>query len=371
MCALRLPVPPAFVVPVPLCVGYHRAGRNLPPGFTERLNQNTAWLMKAAEARFGFAREPLLVSVRSGAPHSMPGMLDTVLNVDARPTAEGPRKLLDAIRTVLDSWCTSRAIAYRRAHDLRDAGTAVTVQAMVAGDRDDRSGSGVLYSRDPLTSAKVPYGEWLAGRPGEDLASGRHTPRSLDELAAALPEAHATLVNAARILESKLGGPQEVEFTIESGRPWLLQTRALHSGSAATADPAHAATSGVPAAQGIPACPGEATGLVVADAADAVRLAAAGHDVVLARPTTDPGDVRGILAARALVTEVGGATSHAATISRELGRPCVVGCGSGSLAALHGHVVTVDGRSGSVFRAPAFPRRSANAPGRDSETDRG
>ncbi|MWA03200.1 pyruvate, phosphate dikinase [Actinomadura sp. LD22] len=415
---LGLPVPPAFVLTTEVCARFYAAGGELDAEVVAEVRDAVRTLETKAGRRFGDTEAPLLVSVRSGAARSMPGMMDTVLNlgVNARveraladltgdgayaadthrrfreqfervvgtPAPDDPwEQLTAAIAAVFRSWTSSRAVAYRRHHGIPDdGGTSVTVQAMVFGNLDDDSGTGVLFSRNPLTGDPAPYGEWLPRGQGEDVVSGRHDPLGLDALAGRLPDVHAELLSAARRLEEVGKDVQDIEFTVESGRLWLLQSRsakrspdaavrlavALHEAGALTVDEAlrtvapeqveavcrprvdpEAKARATLLARGEPACPGVGAGRVVLDVEEAEELAESGVDVVLARPTTDPDDVAGMVVSTAILTEIGGSTSHAAVVSRELGTPCVVGCGTGTLGALAGRQVTVDGMTGEVF----------------------
>lgn len=417
MLALGIPVPPAFALTTGVCRDFHATGRRLPDGVWNQVLDALADLERRTGRRFGGTEQPLLVSVRSGAASSMPGMMDTVLNLgmtgaveaalalesgDAAYAADTHRRFTEqfakvvgsaapeepleqlrlAVLAVLDSWHSRRAVSYRAARGISDAGgTAVTVQAMVFGNLDDTSGTGVLFSRNPLTGSPEVYGEWLPRGQGEDVVSGRSDALPLDTLAAALPSVHADLMAATRTLENDGRDVQDVEFTVESGKLWLLQSRAAkRSPEAAVRTAVDLATEGVlstdealdritadqvrsllrprlaaadvlasPAvATGKPASPGIATGLVVTDADEAEDLAAEGTAVVLARPTTDPDDVAGMSAAVAVLTELGGSTSHAAVVCREMAVPCVVGCGPGTVTALAGQVVTVDASNGTV-----------------------
>ncbi|KRB80429.1 pyruvate phosphate dikinase [Nocardioides sp. Root190] len=416
MLGLGIPVPPAFVVTTDVCRAYHRAGGTLPDEIWQEVVAAVAGIEQAVDRCFGGER-PLLVSVRSGASTSMPGMMDTVLNLginaasqerlaqetgstayaaDTRvrfeeqfakvvgaPAPEDPwEQLYLAVCAVLESWFSKRAIAYRAARGIPDdGGTAVTVQAMVFGNLDDDSGTGVLFSRDPLTGGGSVYGEWLARGQGEDVVSGRADALPLDTLAQAQPQVHAELMEATRTLEREGRDVMDIEFTVQSGTLWLLQSRpAKRAPEAAVRSAIHLAEAGVidrdeaiarirpddvrallrprlaaadvaasPAvATGKPACPGIAVGVVVTDADEAEDRADDGESVVLVRPTTDPDDVAGMAASVAVVTEIGGSTSHAAVVCRELGLPCVVGTGTDTLMALAGQVVTVDGGSGTV-----------------------
>ncbi|MFI6867477.1 pyruvate, phosphate dikinase [Nocardia sp. NPDC050406] len=419
MRALGLPVPPAFVITTEGWADYTRRGA-IAEDIWRQVRAGIEMIERGTGRRFGSIERPLLVSVRSGAAISMPGMMDTVLNLgmtDAvqRALAEETRnpvyaddtrqrfltqyretvlndehgavpedpweQLRGAIEAVFRSWDSPRAKTYRRNRGVSDAlGTAVTVQAMVFGNLDELSGTGVLFSRNPNTGDGPVYGEWLVGGQGEDVVSGRLTPRPLDDLARTQPQVHERLIAAARLLERDGRDIQDIEFTVESGTLWLLQSRAAKRSARAavraavamveegligtdqaldrvTADQIRAVlrpasgdnTGQEPLARGESACPGLASGVVVTDPDEAERRAEAGEDVVLVRPTTSPDDLHGMIAARAIVTELGGTTSHAALVSRELGRPCVVGCGPGVVAALTGTTVTVDGGAGVVW----------------------
>lgn len=418
MHALGLPVPPAFALSTEVCARFYAGGGALPDDVVADLRAAMRGLETRTERRFGDTRRPLLVSVRSGAARSMPGMMDTVLNLGVNPeVADGLRmqtgdaayaadtlrrftdqfehvvgyappddpweQLLGAVTAVFRSWNSPRAVSYRGHHRIpHDGGTAVTVQAMVFGNIDDRSGTGVLFTRNPLTGDPAPYGEWLSRGQGEDVVSGRYDPQPLRALAAQLPDVHADLLSAATTLERTAHDVQDIEFTVESGRLWLLQTRAakrspdaavrfavsLYDDGIVSMDEAlrlitpeqmeavrrpriapRARVEAKVLARGEPACPGTASGRVVLETEQAEDLADEGIDVVLARPTTDPADVAGMIAAAAILTEIGGSTSHAAVVSRELGTPCVVGCGVGALKDLAGREVTVDGATGEVF----------------------
>ena len=438
-----LPVPPAFVATTAACRAYLAEGA-LPDGLVDELSAGIAMLEAETGRRFGASERPLLLAVRSGAAISMPGMLDTVLNLGideaveaalaresgdaafARDThrrfyemyarivlkagidklppegsvehwraavaeagalgsvpAAPHEQLLGAVRAVFDSWNGRRARRYRAHRGLPDdAGTAVTVQAMVFGNLGESSGTGVFFSRNPLTGVPEPFGEYLARAQGEDVVSGQRTPQGLDALAASLPAAHAALIDAARRLEALNRDVQDIEFSVQQGALYLLQTRTAARAPAAairiavdlvnegtiSTDEAlarvsaaqvrtllmprlaeGAAESAALLAKGEGASPGVGIGAVALDADTAEARGAAGEDVVLVRPTTSPEDVHGMVAARAVVTETGGATSHAAVVSRSLGVPCVVGCGEGVIAALAGKWVTVDGKAGHVF----------------------
>ncbi|MEW2581256.1 PEP/pyruvate-binding domain-containing protein [Streptomyces syringium] len=380
MRGMGLPVPPAFTLTTDAYRSYHRAGRILPDGTRAALADGISRLEQKTGRRFGVRNGcPLRVSVRSGAARSMPGMLDTVLDLGAAPDTAW-EELTAAVAAVFDSWWSKRAVAYRRAHQIGDdGGTAVTVQAMVFGDADDDSGTGVLFTRHPVTGAPEPFGEWLPRARGEDLVAGRSSPEPLSALSAKLPAVHRGLLSAARQLEAAARWPQDIEFTVERGHLWLLQTRDAHFPAMATARVAVALerdglidvdealrraglrdgvrpdqsrspyrATGKVLARGLPASPGIAAGTVVSEPVEAEERAASGEDVILARPSTDPQDMPAMYAARAVITEVGGATSHAAIVCRELGRPCVVGCGPDTVTTLAGCPATVDGGSGEI-----------------------
>ncbi|MCU1692594.1 MAG: pyruvate phosphate dikinase [Frankiales bacterium] len=416
-----LPVPPAFALTTEVCRTWEGDPRAALEAVWPQVLEGLAWLEQETGRTFGSGPRPLLVSVRSGAAVSMPGMMDTVLDLgiddaveaalaadcgaafatDTRQRFEAMYRrivmsevglddvptdphvqLRAAIGAVFASWQSPRAVTYRTHQGLPDdAGTAVVVQAMVFGNLPSESGTGVLFSRNPLTGAPEPLGEWLPGGQGEDVVSGTHDCQRLSDLAVAMPTVHDRLLSVARQLEGLATDVQDIEFTVEEGRLWLLQTRvAKRSAQAAVrlalafvdecAIDERTALSRISPEQlrclllpglqpedrlaapllasGLAACPGVASGRVVDDPDDAVDAADAGEQVVLVRSATSPDDVHGMLAATAVVTELGGPTSHAAVVSRELGRPAVVGCGLGVVDALLGRTVTVDGTSGEV-----------------------
>ena len=296
---------------------------------------------------------------------------------------EAKAQLHGAVRAVFESWNSRRARRYRQHHDIPDdLGTAVTIQAMVFGNLDARSGTGVLFSRNPLTGERAPYGEYLPRAQGEDVVSGKFTPEPLSVLANQLPESHAGLLAAAQTLECAGRDVQDIEFTIERGQLFFLQSRAAklapHAAARIAVDlvreglidedaalrritpdqvrillaphiSASALRGAVALASGEGASPGVGIGTLVGDSDEAERRAHAGEAVILARPTTSPDDLHGMIASRAVVTELGGSTSHAAVVGRALGLPCVVGCGKGALDRLAGRTVTVDGRTGKVY----------------------
>jgi pyruvate,orthophosphate dikinase len=424
--AAGLPTPSAFTVTVDACRQYFEAPERLMEQLWPQITDGITWLEAQSGHTFGRGPVPLLVSVRSGAPASMPGMMDTVLNLGINDEVErqlaekcGPRFAADthdrfrelfrqvvnpadgevpadpfaqlraAVTAVFESWNSPRAVSYRRHHNLEGkmAGTSVTVQAMVFGNLDEQSGTGVLFSRNPLSGENLPYGEWLPCGQGEDVVSGKFDPLPLAALAERHPGIHQQLLEATAWLEKDGADVQDIEFTVEAGKLYLLQTRAAkRSAKAAVAiavalqreglidedealarvtsaqldtlltpviEPSALATA-TEVASGLPACPGVGVGRVVTDSDAAEDAFDDGEDVVLARETTSPDDVGGMISSRAVITEQGGSTSHAAVVSRELHTPCVVGCGKGSLQGLAGTEVTVDGTAGKVY-AGALP----------------
>lgn len=420
MRAHGLPVPPAFCITTEVCERFFADPDHALDAVWERVSTAMGWLEQETERSFGHGPAPLLVSVRSSAAQSMPGMLDTVLNLgftepayaalnaafsdkfaeDTRrrfretyrrivltggdgpiPDAAGDQ-LRGAIQAVFRSWNSPSALTYRRHHNLDDErGPAVVVQAMVFGNLNVSSGTGVLFSRNPMTGADEPFGEWLPGGQGEDVVSGSADCEPVTALREKQPAIYAQLLAAARTLERLNRDVQDIEFTVEAGRLWLLQTRTAKRSAQAEVrlalrfraegliddtealrrvSPAHVETLLLPSlqpetrmaapllARGLPASPGAARGRAYTDVEAAIDAAEGGEDVILVRPSTSPGDVGGMLAARGIVTEVGGATSHAAVVSREIGCPAVVGCGAGAAAAVDGKLVTVDGTAGEV-----------------------
>ncbi|GIE83255.1 hypothetical protein Aph02nite_92050 [Actinoplanes philippinensis] len=375
---LGLPVPAGFAVSPAACRKFLEDGR-LPDGLTTSLDD----AMRDLEAATG---RPLPVSVRSGAAVSMPGMMTTVLDV------RGP--LGEAVETVFASWDSPRAVSYRELHGIpHNLGTAVIVQAMVYGDRDEHSGSGVAFSRDPGTGVKGPYGDVLFGHRGDDVVSGRVATRPLGELADREPVVWAALLDGLDRVERHHRDVCHVEFTYESGRLWFLQVRPGGlAGRAAVRAAVDLADEGlidratavrrVSAGQlraartprirvgtavltrGVGASPGVASGRIALTADRAVRMAAEGP-VILVRPHTSPLDMHGLAAAAGIVTTVGGPTSHAAVVARSLGRPAVVGAAALTVDAVagcvhvpggtlaEGSVLTIDGAGGDVVAGPA------------------
>ena len=310
--------------------------------------------------------------------------LATIEKAAARAVPDSPaEQLRAAVLAVFDSSNSRRARRYREHHKLpANLGTAVTIQAMVFGNLDDESGTGVLFTRNPLNGERAPHGEYLHRAQGEDVVSGKFTPEPLDSLKAALPAVYDDLMSAAAVLEHDGADVQDIEFTVQQGALYLLQSRAAKRAPAAAVRFAvdlvdeglvdrrtalsrlsaeqirsllrprlaeGAADSAAVLTRGEPACPGIGSGTVVMSADEAEQRAASGDAVVLARPNTSPEDVHGMIASRAVITDRGGSTSHAAVVSRALGLPAVVGCGDDAVAALANRVVTVDGTHGVVF----------------------
>ncbi len=472
MAALGLSVPPAFVLPVKLCAaivdGDPHAGQKLIDGLAEGIG----FLENATGKLFGDRRRPLLVSVRSGAARSMPGMLDTVLNVgctsaavhglvrltghprfawDCRrrflesyasvvlgvPQSQFARRLIDLIaaegveneraldgealerlaagyqqmiededgglsedpmeqlksaaQAVYRSWTSDRARTYRQHEHLEDLqGTAVTVQAMVFGNRGLASGAGVAFSRDPSTGAAHPVVDVLFGSQGEDVVSGSRTPDTEEAIAHRVPAVAKELRETLARLEHEFGDVQDIEFTIEEGKLWILQTRsakrtpqaalrfaiafvkegritpaqALHRLDGLDLNAlAHKRLVDVPepAARGTGASAGIAVGRAAFDSVSAERLAASGEPVILVRPDTSTADVAGFAVSAGIVTAIGGRTAHAALVARQMGKPCIVGCAAlkvdvaghsaqlASAAIKEGDWLSIDGEEGTIY----------------------
>jgi pyruvate, orthophosphate dikinase len=457
MTAIGIPVPAGFTVTTAACIEYVQNGRELPPGLEEEIAVHLEELEEGSGKRFGDAQDPLLVSVRSGAAVSMPGMMDTILNLGlndesveglARATGnerfawdayrrlvqmygnvvdgvdaqafeqalaalkesrrvrddidlraddlrelvqrfkeiyrdgtgsdfpQDPRVQLErAVRAVFDSWDTPRAQVYRRANGIPDdLGTAVNVVQMVFGNKGEDSGTGVAFTRNPSTGEQGIWGEFLTNAQGEDVVAGIRTPLPITEMKDRLPEAFDQLVDTMRRLEERYREMQDIEFTVEEGKLYLLQTRSgkrtaqaalkiavdmveegLISREEAVAriDPKQLDQLLHPmidpqadyeaAAKGLNASPGAATGKIVLDADSAEERGKAGEDVILVRWETNPDDIHGLLEARGILTAQGGMTSHAAVVARGMGKPCVAGC-EGLSIDLEGRKISLDGR---------------------------
>jgi pyruvate, orthophosphate dikinase len=415
----NLPVPPAFCITTEVGLRYLADPKAAVDAIWDDVLDRMSWLEAETSHTFGRGPRPLLVSVRSGATLSMPGMMDTILNLGmndavekalaahgsaafARDTrrrftsmyqrivggesnpvpTDAHAQLRAGIEAVFASWNSPRAVAYRAHYGLDDrGGTAVVVQAMVFGNHNPNSGAGAFFSRNPITGANEPFGEWLPGGQGDDVVSGLVDVEPITALRDEQPAVYDELMDSARRLERLGCDMQEIEFTVEDGKLWLLQTRAAersaqaavrlalqlrHEGLIDDAEtmrrvtPAHVETLLRPAlqpetrltapllAKGLPACPGVVSGKAYTDVDAALDAADQGEQVILVRDHTKPEDVLGMLAAQGIVTEVGGAASHAAVVSRELGRVAVVGCGQGVAASLAGKQITVDGYEGEV-----------------------
>ncbi|MBV8600155.1 MAG: pyruvate, phosphate dikinase, partial [Candidatus Eremiobacteraeota bacterium] len=423
-----LPVPPGFTITTAACLRFYALGRMMPPGLVPSVNAAMLELEKRTQKGFGDAKNPLLVSVRSGARVSMPGMMDTILNLglndetvrglalqsgnvgfaadcynrfkktfkeivgqDAPQDVHAQLEL--AIGAVFDSWNSKRAIDYRAYNKIPDDwGTAVNVVAMVFGNLGDDSGTGVAFTRDPNTGEAKLYGEYLRNAQGEDVVAGIRTPEKIADLEQSLPDVYRQFVEIARRLERHYRDMQDLEFTVERGKLYMLQTRNgkrtaeaavkialdfLHDGLIDEAealrrvDPAtldqlfHARIDPNEqydvAGKGLNASPGAATGEIVLDPDTAVERAKAGVDVILVRVETNPDDVHGIIAAKGVLTARGGATSHAAVVARGMGKPCVAGLDDLRIdrrtrtVALDGSTVregdkiTIDGSTGNVI----------------------
>ena len=487
MASIGLPVPPGFTISTPMCTRYYEEGGAFPDSLRDEVADGIAHIEKVTGKRFGDAADPLLVSVRSGARISMPGMMDTVLNLGLNDqTVEGladvsgddrfawdsyrrfiqmyadvvleldhgafeealeiakedrgvsldtdltandlrglvrtykglveeqwgkafPQDVHDqlwgAIGAVFGSWQSERAKVYRRLHDIPgDWGTAVNVQAMVFGNMGETSATGVAFTRDPSTGERAYYGEFLINAQGEDVVAGIRTPQYLTKAAReragakalsmeeALPETYAELARVFDLLETHYRDMQDIEFTVQQGKLWMLQTRSgKRTAKAALKIAVDMANEGLisqeeavlrvdPAAldqllhptldpdapreviaKGLPASPGAASGQVVFDADTAEKRAAAGDAVILVRVETSPEDIHGMHAAKGILTARGGMTSHAAVVARGMGRPCVSGVGSlaidakaklfrvGGKEVRDGDIVTIDGATGEVM----------------------
>ncbi len=423
---LDLPVPPGFTISTDACKEYLANG--WPDGLDDELRTNLGLLEDEMGRRLGDHNDPLLVSVRSGAPVSMPGMMDTILNLGltsgsvaglARVTGDddfatdchtrfltmfrstvGMEEVPDdpweqlrlAIGAVFSSWNSDRAITYRNREGIADQiGTAVTVQAMVFGNRGPASASGVLFTRDPATGSGSPYGDLLFGAQGEDVVAGTHQTLSLSALDQRLPAVGEQLRKYARILEHHHRDLCDIEFTIEDGELWMLQVRvgkrspeaavrialemaedeqfpltmeeAVQRVRSHLSDPPSKAVErpvgSVVLTTGLGASPGLASGEIVIRPDHAEQIASAGRPVILVRPETSPADVHGMTHAEGILTASGGVASHAAVVARGWGIPAVVGAVEvqvgvdgimvGDTALEVGAAISIDGSSGEVF----------------------
>lgn len=396
MTQLGMPIPPGFAISTGVCRAYLEHAR-YPRRLEWQIKRCLVALERQTGKRFGDPSNPLLVSVRSGASVSMPGMMDTILNLGMTEEAipalgrlggkrfavdtyerfrQGFKKVVGSEPTnpwedlelsfeaICQSWLNDRAIEYRRAHHIPDdLGTAMIVQAMVFGNLDDKSGTGVLFSRNVATGDREPYGEFLPLAQGEDVVGGGITPLPIAYLSESQPRAFRALAEYAEVLEHRENDVVEMEFTVESGKLWILQYRVAKRTPVASArfavqsvwekklskleavssfgdpeieklhrkefDPRALKTlkTGTVLARGLPASPGAAVGIAVFSSERAQELVGRGTDVILIRPETSPDDFGGMLVASAMVTGAGGITSHAAVVARSLGKPAVVGVG--------------------------------------------
>ena len=496
MARLGLPVPPGFTITTEVCHAYYAQGHKLPDALNAQVEAALQLISDETGVSFGDVNKPLLLSVRSGARVSMPGMMDTILDLGLNDeTVEGLAKrsgdrrfaydsyrrfiqmyadvvmgvdhgvfedilenfknlagfssdtelteedwgdiigeykkaierelgkpfpqdigeqLYGAISAVFGSWENPRAKTYRRIHDIPDDwGTAVTVQAMVFGNLGDTSATGVAFTRNPSTGAKEIYGEFLLNAQGEDVVAGIRTPQPLTEMARRdagdenpsleelMPDVFSKLRGVFEKLEARYRDMQDIEFTVEDGRLWILQTRiGKRTPEASLAIAVDLAKEGVITkrdavmrvepcaldqllhptidpdarreviATGLPASPGAAAGAIVFTADEAETEKAKGRDVILVRPETSPEDIHGMHAAVAILTARGGMTSHAAVVARGMGRPCVSGAGmlaineeEGTLRAgkhllNRGDVITIDGSRGQILLGRAKMRQA-------------
>ncbi len=473
MTRVGVPVPPGFTITTEAC-NYYSANGKFPDGMMDQVEEALRDVESQMGRRFGDPSNPLLLSVRSGARFSMPGMMDTVLNLglnaetvrgiaemtgDPRFAADAYRRFVQlfgkivlgvngerfdhvmeevkagredqelsqqeleqiterfkqiireekgvefpddpmeqlrrAIAAVFDSWNGRRAVDYRRLNKIPDdLGTAVNVQTMVFGNLGNTSATGVAFSRNPATGEHELYGEYLVNAQGEDVVAGIRTPRPIAELEREMPEVYREFAQYAEQLERHYKDMQDMEFTVERGKLWMLQTRTgKRTGAAAVKIAVDMVNEGLidretavkrvePAAldqllhptikeeararanklaQGLPASPGAATGKVVFDADEAENMAREGEEVILVRPETAPEDFHGMVAAQAVLTARGGMTSHAAVVARGMGKPCVAGASdlridlkAGSFSVngttiKRGDFITLDGTTGEVL----------------------
>ena len=475
MRSIGLPVPPGLTLTTEACKEYFKQGKQFPAGMEEDMWSKLAEVERETGKKFGDVKNPLLVSVRSGAPISMPGMMDTVLNLglndetvetvaantnnrrfaldcyrrfiqmfsnvvmgvehsnfeiildkikeetgvavdkDLTPEAlekvireykaivkkekgrdfpsEPKEQLIMAVRAVFDSWYNPRAEVYRKINRISaDLGTAVNVQSMVFGNTGDDSGTGVAFTRNPSTGEKKLYGEYLMNAQGEDVVAGIRTPQPISHLQQDLPEVYTQFVQVCETLEKHYRDVQDIEFTIESGKLYMLQTRnGKRTAYAAVKIAVDLQEEGLISkeeallrvdasslnqllhkridpniklavvAKGLPASPGAASGIVVLNADKAEELGDQGQKVILVSTETTPDDIHGIVAAQGILTSRGGMTSHAAVVARGMGKCCVCGCESlkidfaagtirvKDIVIKEGDTISLDGSTGSVM----------------------
>ncbi|WP_082235518.1 pyruvate, phosphate dikinase [Halobacillus massiliensis] len=475
MTRIGLPVPYGFTITTAACNSYYDTGQVIPPEAELQVLKALKLLEEKTGKKLGDAADPLLVSVRSGAVHSMPGMMDTVLNLglndesvqgmaeltnnprfaydsyrrfiqmfsdvvlhvdnfhferqleelreekgydsDTEITAEEWQQVIGnfkdivkkhakrsfpedpkdqlflTINAVFDSWNNQRAVLYRRLHQIPGhLGTAVNIQSMVFGNMGNDSGTGVAFTRNPSTGESKLYGEYLMNAQGEDVVAGIRTPQPIASLQKEMPTVHQQLIDTCQLLENHYKDMQDIEFTVERGNLFILQTRTGKRTAQAAIkiavelvkeeiidkqeavlrvdpdqlnqllhhriDPDHKRT---PLTSGLPASPGAATGQVIFDADEAEELAKNGKRVILVRPETTPDDIHGIVASQATVTSRGGMTSHAAVVARGMGKACICGCESlkihlnskqfsvEDVVIKQGDTITIDGSTGEIF----------------------
>src|SRR6478609_1481622 len=361
MTNLGLPVPPGFTITTEACRAYLRDGGD-PEGLADEVSEHLSALEETMGRQLGGADDPLLVSVRSGAKFSLPGLVETFKGI-IRDRAglefpQDPRVQMDlAMRAVFDSGNTDRARLYRRQERIpEDLGTAVNIQAMVFGNFGMDSGSGVAFTRDPASGAQGEYGDYLQNAQGEDVVAGIRNTVSLAAFAEVDQSSHDQLLAIMVRLERHFRDMCDIEFTVERGKLWMLQTRVgKRTPEAAFRIAVHMVDEGLIQmdeavlrvtgdqlaqlmfprfdesadrtllAKGMNASPGAAVGKVVFDSDTAVEWAGRGEDVILVRKETNPDDLRGMVAARGILTSRGGKTSHAAVVARGMGRTCVCG----------------------------------------------
>ncbi|ECL0126277.1 pyruvate, phosphate dikinase [Listeria monocytogenes] len=478
MTNIGLPVPPGFIISTDACNDYTANNKHLSEAIFDEVKIHLAELEKQTGKIFGFAENPLLVSVRSGAPFSMPGMMDTVLNLglndqaaeglanltgDARSAYDSYRRFIQmfgdvvfeipsyhfeqalsrikkandyrldteltatdlselidayklifsqatgtdfpqdpleqlrlAIIAVFDSWMNPRAVIYRRLHDIDASfGTAVNIQAMVFGNTGETSGTGITFTRNPSTGEKKVFGEFLLNAQGEDVVAGIRTPEPISALEERMPTVYKELLHTCELLENHYLDMQDIEFTIEKGKLYVLQTRSGKRTAKAAIQTAvdfvqegkitreeaimrvetkqlnqllhptfleSALKNGQVIATGLPASPGAATGQIFFEAKEAVQAAERGIPVILVRNETSPEDIEGMARSNAILTAHGGMTSHAAVVARGMGKCCIAGCAELTIneqektlllsngEALHeGDYLSLDGSTGKVY----------------------
>jgi len=490
MTNLGLPVPPGFTITTEACTKYYADGERISEEIQEQIMEYLAKLEDVTGKKFGSLENPLLVSVRSGARASMPGMMDTILNLglndqvveafarktgnprfaydsyrrfiqmysdvvmevgkkyfeelidkkkeergvklDTELTAEDLKdlaeqfkaeykakigsdfpqdpkvQLMGAVKAVFRSWNNPRAIYYRRMNDIpHDWGTAVNVQTMVFGNMGNTSGTGVAFTRNPATGEKKLFGEFLMNAQGEDVVAGIRTPEPIDRLAEIMPEAYKKFVEICNILESHYKDMQDMEFTIEEGKLYMLQTRnGKRTATAALKIACDLVDEGMidekkavlmvepkqldsllhpqfdekalkaakPIGKGLAASPGAACGRVVFTAEDAVEWSKRGEKVILVRLETSPEDIEGMHCSQGILTVRGGMTSHAAVVARGMGTCCVSGCGDiemdeenkcfhlGGMTIKEGDWISIDGSTGNIY-GEAIPTVEASISG--------